>query len=94
MRRPLTAPSSTARCGIGPYYSPSNVQKFFRLLSSQRREPELRVIRLLPPLMPILRAVVGQEQKLGAGHTLTEHIQKALRLPVDPVQSSKIRISG
>jgi hypothetical protein len=39
--------------------------------------------------MPIFRAVVGQEQQLGAGDTLTEHIEEALRLPVNPVQVFK-----
>src|SRR5438477_5429111 len=39
--------------------------------------------------MPVLRAVVGQEQQLGAGHTLTEYIQEALRLPIDPMQVFK-----
>ena len=39
--------------------------------------------------MAILGAVVGEEQQLGAGHTLTEHVQKALRLPINPVQVFK-----
>jgi hypothetical protein len=43
----------------------------------------------LPPFMPILGTVVGQQQQLGAGHTLTEHIQEPLRLPVNPVQVFK-----
>ena len=39
--------------------------------------------------MAILGAVVGQQQKLGAGHTLTQHVEKALRLAINPVQVFK-----
>ena len=39
--------------------------------------------------MAILRAIVHQQQNLGAGHTLTQHIEKPLRLAVDPVQVFK-----
>ena len=39
--------------------------------------------------MAILGTVVGQQQQLGAGHTLTEYIQETLRLPIDPVQIFK-----
>ena len=39
--------------------------------------------------MAILGAVVGQAAASCAGHTLTQDIQKPLRLPVDPVQVFK-----
>jgi hypothetical protein len=44
--------------------------------------------------MPILGTVVGEEQELGAGHTLTQHIQESLRLPIDPVQVFKDENEG
>ena len=56
---------------------------------AKRRKPQLRVIRLLPPLMAILGTIVHQQQDLGRGHALTEHVRKPLRLAIDPVQVLK-----
>ena len=39
--------------------------------------------------MAILGPIVDQEQQLGTGHTLTQDIEKSLRLAVDPVQVFK-----
>src|SRR5207247_10464158 len=50
---------------------------------------ELGVVGLLPPLVPILGAVVCQQQKTCTGHTLAQHIEQPLRLRVDPMQVFK-----
>ena len=47
------------------------------------------VVRLLPPLMPVLRPVIGAQEKPGTGHTLAEGVKEALRLAINPVQVFK-----
>jgi len=44
--------------------------------------------------MPIFGPIIRQQQHLGAGHTLTEHIQESLRLPINPVQVFKDENEG
>src|SRR5262249_13005259 len=44
---------------------------------------------LLPPLLPILGAIVGQQENAGTGDTLNQGIEEALGLSVDPVQVLK-----
>src|SRR5206468_1548327 len=52
-------------------------------------QPELGVVGLTAPLLPILRPVVHQEENTGTGHTLTQGVEKALRLRINPVQIFK-----
>ena len=53
------------------------------------RQPQLRVIRLLPPLVAVLGAVVHEQQDLGGGDTLAEDVEKPLRLAVNPMEVLK-----
>src|SRR5205823_6124005 len=57
-------------------------------------QSQLRVIGLLAPLGAILRTVVGQQQNAGTGDTLTQGIEEALGLSVDPVQVFKDEDKG
>src|SRR5258708_7019875 len=53
----------TADC---PYrVAEQRVKKFFRFLFPQWRQPQLRVIRLLPPCVSILWTIVHQQKNLG-----------------------------
>ena len=64
-------------------------QEFFGLFHTQRIESELAVIGLAAPRMPILRAIVRQQDHLRGGQALTQVIQKGLRTLVQPLQVLK-----
>ena len=72
-----------------PLVAQQKGQEILPLPLCQWREPELGVIRLLPPLLAIFRPIVHQQQNPGTGHTLTQGIEKSLRLTVDPMQVFK-----
>src|SRR5262249_10819239 len=76
-------PLEPRETGVGPQ---QKGEQFFGLRSAQRRKSELSVIGLTAPLMAVLGPVIHQHQEAGTGHTLTEQIEKALRLGIDPVQ--------
>src|SRR5262249_37032236 len=69
-------------------------QQFPGLFCAERSEPELGVVRLLPPLMAVLRAVIDEQQEGRGGDTLAQGIEEALRLSVDPVQVLKDENQG
>src|SRR5215813_6423618 len=71
-----------------------SIEKLLRLGSPRSAEPQLGVVRLLSPLLPILGAIVGQQQNAGTGHTLAQGIEEALGLRVDPVQVLKDEDKG
>jgi len=49
-------------------------------------EPKLRVVRLVPPLLYVLWAVVDEEEHSRRRETLDQSVQEHLALTVDPVQ--------
>jgi hypothetical protein len=52
-------------------------------------EPELRVGGFAAPAVLILRAVVDQEEDPRSRQALDQHIERGLRLRIDPVQVFK-----
>ena len=74
---------------VGPTEAQQHVKEFLRFVFAKRRQAQLGVVGLLSPLVPILGAIVHQQQNLRTGHTLTQRIEKSLRLGVDPVQVFK-----
>src|SRR6266571_4968163 len=70
------------------------IEKFLRFGFAKRRQAQLRVIRLAPPLLSILGAVVHQQENAGTRDTLAQGIEEALGLSVDPVQVFKDEDKG
>src|SRR5437016_1721279 len=69
-------------------------EKLFRFLRAQGSQPQLGVVGLTAPLGAILGAVVHQQEEAGTGYTLTQGVEKTLRLGVDPVQVFKDEDEG
>src|SRR5882724_9601706 len=55
----------------------------------QRIQPQLRVIGLVPPLVPILGTIVHQQEDTRCRYTFAEKIKECLGLAVQPVQVFK-----
>ena len=72
----------------------SNSIFFFGFFFAQGGEPQLGVVGLTAPLLPILRTIIRQQEDTGTSHTLTQGIEKPLRLTVDPVQVFKEQDQG
>src|SRR2546425_11163763 len=69
-------------------------EELFRFLRAKGCQAQLGIVGLAAPLLPILRPVVHQQENTGTGHTLTQGVEKALRLGVDPVQVLKDEHEG
>ncbi len=61
-------------------------QELVALSGGERVEPELAVVGLAAPAVPVLRAVVDEEQEPGRRQALDQAVEERLRLGVDPVE--------
>ena len=57
-----------------------------RARRGERIDPELPIVRLRSPGVPVLRAVVDEQQHARGRQALHERVHQRLRLRVDPVQ--------
>jgi hypothetical protein len=57
-------------------------------------EPQLRIVGLTPPAVPVLGAVVDQQQQAGCGQALDEAVEQGLGLGIDPMQVFKDQQQG
>ncbi|MNT02603.1 hypothetical protein D3C72_1371070 [compost metagenome] len=61
-------------------------QQFLGFGFAQRIEPQLGVVALAAPVVPVLGPVIDQQQDAGAGHALAENAEESLGLTVEPLQ--------
>src|SRR5712692_3367461 len=61
-------------------------EQLFGILPAQRIKSELDVVALVAPLVPILRAIVHQQQDTSTSTAAGEQVEQRLGLSVDPVQ--------
>ena len=54
--------------------------------TGQRIQPELRIVALVRPLVPVLGTIVHQQQHASVGDAIGQEIEQRLGLRVDPVQ--------
>jgi hypothetical protein len=66
--------------------SHEGLQECSSALRRQRVEPELRIIRLAPPVVAKLGTVADEQEHAGGRQTLDQVVQEGLRLGVDPVE--------
>jgi hypothetical protein len=66
--------------------SQEDLEKFIGTCRRERVEPQLRVIGLVAPAVPILRAIVDQQEEAGRGQALDQTLQQGLGFGIDPVQ--------
>src|SRR4030095_3577499 len=89
-RRPLGLLQNERLETLQPYVVAQQTgEQFLGLGFAQGRKTELGVIGLTPPLVAVFGPIVHQQQDLCRGDTLTQHVEKALGLAVDPVQVLK-----
>ena len=69
--------------GVAPE---QGLQQRGRILRRERVQPELAVVGLPAPAVPVLRAVVDEEQEPGRRQALDQPVEHRLRLGVDPVE--------
>jgi hypothetical protein len=62
------------------------LEKVLGALGAQGVKPELGVVGLAPPAVPVLGPVVDEQEHLGGGQTLDEGIEEDLGFGVDPMQ--------
>src|SRR4029453_4257193 len=62
------------------------LQQRGRILRRQRIQAELTVVGLPAPEVPVLRAVIDEEQDADGRQALHQTVQYGLRLGVDPVE--------
>jgi hypothetical protein len=62
------------------------LQQRGRILGPERVQPELAVVGLPAPAVPVLRPVVDEEQEPGRRQALDQPVEPRLRLGVDPVE--------
>jgi hypothetical protein len=62
------------------------LQQLARLLGREGVEPELTVVGLPAPAVPVLGAVVDEQQEPGCRQALDQAVEDGLRLRVDPVE--------
>ncbi len=60
-----------------------------RAFLAQRIEPQLRVVALVGPLMPVLGAVIEQQQHSRVRDALGQKVKQLLRLTINPMQVFK-----
>ena len=76
-------PFQGLEAGVAPE---QGLQQRGRILRRERVQPELAVVGLPAPAVPVLRAVVDEEQEPGRRQALDQPIEHGLRLGVDPVE--------
>src|SRR5882724_5209312 len=62
------------------------LQEFLGARRGQRVEPQLGAVRLVPPVVLVLGAVVDEQEQAGGGQALNQAVEDRLGLGVDPVQ--------
>ena len=76
-------PLQGLEAGVAPE---QGLQQRGRILRRERVQPELAVVGLPAPVVPVLRAVVDEEQEPGRRQALDQAVEHGLRLGVDPVE--------
>jgi hypothetical protein len=75
-------PLQEIEAGVAPE---QRLQQFGRSLRRERVQPELAVVRLPAPAVPVFRPVI-EEQQPGRRQALDQAVEHRLRLGVDPVE--------
>ena len=82
--RPLDQePLERAECRVG---AEERLEQLVGALGRQGIDPELAVVGLAAPGVPVLGPVVDEEQEARRGQALDEAVEQGLGLAVDPVQ--------
>ena len=72
--------------GEGRVVAEERLEQLVGALGRQRIDPELAVVGLAAPGVPVLRPVVDEEQEARRGQALDEAVEQGLGLAVDPVE--------
>ena len=87
MKKGLPRLDQQALEGLQPrVVAQEGTQQLARALGRERVEPELAVVGLAHPAMPVLGPVGDQQEEPSRGQALDQAVEEGLRLGIDPVQ--------
>ena len=66
--------------------SQNRLEQFLGALGQQWVNPQLAIVRLAAPTMPVFRPVVDEKEKRCSGQAIDQAVQERLGLRIDPMQ--------